>query len=120
SGAPLKGIDQMTGWLGIIVAVLGGAAAAGAAFYVIGRRLERRMGAFALATSEREHARQLDEARQARALEVKEELLRSREGLERELLGRRQEVERRQQTLDQKVTDIENRQRNLGRVEEAL
>ena len=110
----------MNGWLSILVAVLGGAVAAGAAFYVIGRHLERRMGAFTLSTSEREHARQLDEARQARTLEVKEELLRAREGLERELMGRRQEVERRQQTLDQKVTDLENRNRNLGRTEEAL
>lgn len=110
----------MTGWVSILVAVLGGAVAAGAAFYVIGRRLERRIATLTTFNAEREHARQLDEARQARALEVKEELLRAREGLERELMGRRQEVERRQQTLDQKVTDIENRQRNLGRVEEGL
>src|SRR5690348_852372 len=110
----------MTGWLGIFIAVLGGAVAAGAAFYAIGRRLERRIGTLATLNAEREHGRQLDEAKQARSLEVKEELLRAREGLERELMGRRQEVERRQQTLDQKVTDIENRQRQLGRVEEGL
>ena len=110
----------MSGFLGILIAVLGGAVAAGAAFYVIGRRFERRIGALTSFNSEREHARQLDEARQARALEVKEELLRAREGLERELMGRRQEVERRQQTLDGKVTEIENRQRNIGRMEEAL
>ncbi|HEX4621508.1 MAG TPA: Rnase Y domain-containing protein, partial [Myxococcaceae bacterium] len=100
--------------------MLGGAVAAGAAFYVIGRRLERRLAAGTITNAGREHTRQLDEARQARTLEVKEELLRAREGLERELMGRRQEVERRQQTLDQKVTDIENRQRQLGRVEEGL
>src|SRR5690349_6703938 len=110
----------MTGWLGIFIAVLGGAVAAGAAFYAIGRRLERRIGTLATLNAEREHGRQLDEAKQARSLEVKEELLRAREGLERELMGRRQEVERRQQTLDQKVTDIENRQRQLGRLEEGL
>jgi len=110
----------MTGWVGILIAVLGGAVAAGAAFYVIGRRLERRIATLTSFNAEREHTRQLDEAKQARSLEVKEELLRAREGLERELLGRRQEVERRQQTLDSKVTDIENRQRHLGRQEEAL
>ena len=116
-------IDPMTGWLGIFLAVLGGAVAAGAAFYVLGRRLERRMAAFTLSTSEREHARQLDEARQSRALEVKEELLRSREGLERELLGRRQEVERRQQTTRNRFTHFARRRyatfsifpRNSGR-----
>src|SRR6185437_8072080 len=110
----------MTGWMSLLVAVLGGAVAAGAAFYIIGRRFERRIAALTSFNAEREHARQLDEAKQARALEVKEELLRSREGLERELMGRRQEVERRQQTLDGKVTEIENRQRNIGRMEEAL
>jgi len=110
----------MTGWLGILVAVLGGACAAGAAFYVLGRRNERRLAEIARAAADREHQRQMDEARQARALEVKEELIRAREGVERELLGRRQEVDRRQQTLDQKVTEIENRQRALGRTEAAL
>ena len=110
----------MTGWLGILIAVLGGAVAAGAVFYTIGRRMERGIAALNIANADREHGRRLDEAKQARALEVKEELLRAREGLERELMGRRQEVERRQQTLDQKVTDIENRQRQLGRVEEGL
>jgi ribonuclease Y len=110
----------MTGWVSILVAVLGGAVAAGAAFYVIGRRLERRIAALTLTNADREHTRRLDETRAARSLEVKEELLRAREGLERELMGRRQEVDRRQQTLDQKVTDIENRQRHLGRLEEGL
>jgi len=110
----------MTGWLGTVLAVLGGAFAAGAAFYLMGRRLERRLAQVAQAAADREHHRQLDEARQARALEVKEDLIRAREGLERELLGRRQEVDRRQQTLDQKVTEIENRQRALGRTEAAL
>src|SRR5262249_16846839 len=110
----------MTGWLGILLAVLGGAVAAGAAFYVFGPRPERRGATLTPLNAEREHARQLDEAKQARSLEAKEELLRAREGLERELMGRRQEVDRRQQTLDNKVTDIENRQRHLGRQEEAL
>jgi len=110
----------MTGWLGIIVAVLGGALAAGAAFYFLGRRLERRLAQVAQDAADREHHRQMDEARQARTLEVKDELIRAREGLERELLGRRQEVDRRQQTLDQKVTEIENRQRAMGRTEAAL
>ena len=110
----------MAGWTSVLIAVLGVAIAAGAAFYIIGRRLERRIAALSQANAEREHARQLEEARQSRLLEVKEEMLRAREGLERELLGRRQEVDRRQQTLDQKVTEIENRQRNLGRVEETL
>src|SRR5690349_21305126 len=110
----------MPGWASLLIAVLGGAVAAGAVFYAIGRRFERRIAALTSFNSEREHARQLDEAKQARALEVKEELLRAREGLERELMGRRQEVERRQQTLDGKVTEIENRQRGIGRMEEAL
>ncbi|HTY05206.1 MAG TPA: ribonuclease Y [Gemmatimonadales bacterium] len=110
----------MTGWLGMILAVLGGAVAAGAVFYFLGRRLERRLAQVAQGAADREHHRQMEEARQARTLEVKEELIRAREGLERELLGRRQEVDRRQQTLDQKVTEIENRQRAMGRTEAAL
>ena len=110
----------MPQWLGFLVAVLGGVLAVGTAFYIVGRRLERRIAAAAAAKAALDQARLLDEARQGRALEVKEETLKAREGLERELAGRRQEVERRQQTLDQKLTAIEDRQRAIGRQEEVF
>ena len=110
----------MPQWLGLLVAVLGGALAAGTAFYAIGRRIERRIAAAGAAKAALDQARLLDEARQGRAIEIKEEILKTREGLERELAGRRQEVDRRQQTLDQKLTAIEDRQRAIGRQEESF
>ncbi|HXH63052.1 MAG TPA: Rnase Y domain-containing protein, partial [Gemmatimonadales bacterium] len=107
-------------WLGIVVAVFGGALAAGTAFYFVGRRLGRRAADAIADAARREHERLLDETRQRLALEGKAELLKAREHIEQDVAGRRAELDRQRQNVEQKFAAIEDRQRDLGRQEQGL
>ena len=93
----------MPNWLAIIAAVLGGGIVAGAAFYVLARRLRARA-----ARAADEGARALEDARQRIALAAKEEVLAAREQLQ-------QQLSRREQSLDQKLSAVEQRDQDLVR-----
>jgi ribonuclease Y len=103
----------MPSWLAIIAAVLGGGVAAGAAFYVLGRRLERRAAEAAAQAVARESERVLEETRQRMVLAAKEELMSARETMQKEL-GRREQV------FDQKLAAVDRREEELRRREQQL
>jgi len=105
----------MTDGLAIVSAVLGGALAAGAVFYIFGRRVERRAAEGAARAVAAEGERLLEEARQRMVLAAKEELMGAREAWEEEATRRRHELERREQTLEQRVGALEERERGLER-----
>ncbi|HYT03259.1 MAG TPA: ribonuclease Y [Gemmatimonadales bacterium] len=110
----------MPDWLGIVTALLGGVLAAGAASYIAGRRVERRLAQAAARAAVVEGERLLEEARQRLVLVAKEELLRTREALEEEAARRRREQERREQAVEQRVGALEERERGLERRARAL
>ena len=110
----------MTGAIGVIAAVLGGGVAAGTAFYVLGRRLERRAADAAARAAARESERLLADAKQRLTVSAKEELLQARETLERELALRRSELEKREAALERRTAAGEERERELGRRDQAL
>src|SRR5438128_2122008 len=110
----------MTGAIGLIAAVLGGGVAAGTAFYVLGRRLERRAADAAARAAARESERLLADAKQRLTVSAKEELLQARETLERELALRRIEREKREAALERRPAAGEERERELGRRDQAL
>ncbi len=95
----------MAEWPSLIAAVLGGGIAAGTAFYVLGRRYQRRAAGAS--------ARSLEDARQRIALAAKEEVVAAREQLQ-------QQLSRREQTLDQKLGAVEQRDQELRRREQQL
>ena len=105
----------MPGWIGIIGAVVAGGVAAGTAAYIVGRLVEKRAALAAAAAAAREAERVLEAAKQKLALGAKEELLAAREQLERELAGRRSDVERREAALDKKLGALDERERDLER-----
>jgi ribonuclease Y len=105
----------MPGWIGLIGAVVAGGVAAGTAAYIVGRWVERRAAAAAAAAAAREAERVLEAAKQKLALTAKEEWLAAREQLDRELAGRRGDVERREAALDKKLTTLDDRERELER-----
>ena len=105
----------MPGWIGIIGAVVAGGVAAGTAAYIVGRLVERRTALAAAAAAAREAERVLEAAKQKLALTAKEELLAAREQLERELAGRRSDVERREAALDKKLSALDEREHELER-----
>ncbi len=105
----------MPGWIGFIAAVVAGAATAGTAAYIIGRLVEHRAAEAAAAAAAREAVRVLEAAKQQLALTAKGELLAAREQLERELAGRRSDVERREATFDKKLGALDERERELER-----
>ncbi len=118
----------------VIVAVLGGAGLAGAVFFVVGRRTERReaeaAGRAAEQTAERllGQARRDSESAKAEAiLAAKEEIMQARELWEREAKDRREEMDRLQQRLEQrdalverKLSTLEENGRELEQREQAL
>ncbi|HVH08798.1 MAG TPA: ribonuclease Y, partial [Gemmatimonadales bacterium] len=103
----------MTQWLGGVAALLGGAVAAGVAFYVVGRRVERRAAEAAARAAAAESERLLAEARQRVVLAAKEELLQAREAFEQEAARRRRESERREQQLEERLAGLEERARGV-------
>jgi len=110
----------MASWPGLITAVLGGGAAAGAAFYIVGRRMERRVAEAAARAAAREGERLLEEAKQRMTLSAKEELLRARETLEQELAHRRSENERREVALERRAASVEERERESTKRDQGL
>lgn len=115
-------------------AVLGGAIIAGAAFFVVGRRVERRdaerMGRSAAQKAEHilRDARKDAEKEKAQALlGAKEEILRLRDEWDREEKDRREELDRHQTRLeeretliDRKLNTLDDRARELDERERGL
>ncbi len=110
----------MTDLTGLFAAVLGGGVAAGAAFYVLGRRGERRAADVAARVAARESERLLEDTKQRLTLVAKEELLRARETLERELSLRRGDFEKRETALERRAAADAERERELGARDQAL
>src|SRR3989442_14256162 len=92
----------MGAWPGVLLALLSGAAAAGVAFYILGRRIERRVAEAAARAAAAEAERLLEEARQRVVLAAKEELLQAREAWDQEATRRRGELQRRERQPDER------------------
>ena len=103
----------MGAWPAVLFALLSGAAAAGVASYIVGRRVERRVAEAAARATAAEGERLLEEARQRVVLTAKEELLQAREAWEQEATRWRRELERREQQLDERAGALEERDRQL-------
>jgi ribonuclease Y len=110
----------MPNWLAILAALVGGAVAAGAVFYRMGRRGERRTTAALAQARAAESERLLDDARQRLVLAAKEELMHSREAWEEEVGRRRRDIERREDQIDQKLATLEERGREHARRDQAF
>src|SRR5438067_1063218 len=106
-------IDPMADWLAVLSALFGGGVAAGALFYMIGRRVERRTAEAAARAAAAETERLLGEARQRVVLAAKEELMQAREVFEEEAARRRRDLERHEQLLEQRLGGLEERARGL-------
>ncbi|NIM51129.1 MAG: ribonuclease Y [Gemmatimonadales bacterium] len=111
----------------LILAVLGGAGIAGAAFYMVGRRSERRdaeaQGRSAAQQAERllSQAQRDAEAGKAEALlSAKEEIMKLREEWEQEAKRRREELERHQERLEERETLIDRKLNTLDDREREL
>jgi len=110
----------MSTWIEIVMAVLGGAVAAGTVFYVLGRRTERRVAEAAARVAARDGERHLEDAKQRLQLEAREEQLKSREALEQELGDRRRDVEQRHTALERQQAAVGERDRDVSRREQSL
>src|SRR5216110_1269126 len=99
---------------------LGGGIAAGVAFYLLGRRVERRTAEAAARAAAAESERLLADARQRVVLAAREELMQARETFEQEAARRRRESERREQLVEQRLTGLEERARGLEQRGRAL
>ena len=117
----------MVNWLSAVAATLGVALAAAFAFFVVGRRVERRAALAAAGAAKLEGERMLEEARQRLALTAKEQLLQARESLEHEASRRRRDADRRESAMDerderlrQRERGCEDRERNLVTREEQI
>jgi ribonuclease Y len=123
-----------TDLLVLILAVLGTAGIAGAAFYMLGRRAERRMAELAGRTAEQQAERLLTEAKRdaeaARSQAVlagKEKVMKSREEWEREEKQRREELDRlqervseREALIDRKLNTLDDRESDLKRRDQSV
>src|SRR4051812_3677072 len=96
----------MTMVVGLVLAVLGGAAIAGTVFFILGRRLERAAAEIAGRTASQQSERILSDAKRsaeaARAeaiLSAKEEIIRTRETWETEVQRRREDLERQERRV---------------------
>jgi ribonuclease Y len=105
----------MVGWFGILTAVLGGGLLAGAAFYFVGRRLERHTSDAAARAAAEHSARLLEETRQRLALEARAELLKAREDVERDADRRRGDLSRREAAVDRRAGEMDGREKELER-----
>ena len=110
----------MVDWLSVLGALAGGAVGAGAAFYLVRRRVERRAATAAAQAATVASERLLEEARQRLALAAKEEVLQAREVFEQEASRRRREMERREATLDERLAALEEREARLHQRDRAL
>ena len=103
----------MANWLIILSALAGGGVAAGLVFYLVGRRVERRVAEAAARAAAAESERLLADARQRVVLAAKEELIRAREVFEEDATRRRRDSERREQALEQRQSGLDERERAL-------
>lgn len=124
------GTDQLI----TILAVLGAVAVAGAVFYMMGRRAERRLAELAGRSATQQADRLLSEARRdaeaARSqavLEGKEQVMKSREEWEREEKQRREELDRfqeriseRETLIDRKLNALDDREKELQRRDQSV
>ncbi len=118
----------------VIAAVLVGAVVAGAVFFMLGRRAERREAERRGRSAEQQAKQLLDQARRdadsakhEALLQAKEESLELREQWEREEKERRDELDRHQQRLeeretliDRKLNALDYRERELQRQEQSV
>ena len=118
----------------VIVAVLVGAVVAGAVFFMLGRRAERREAERRGRSAEQQVKQLLDQARRdadsakhEALLQAKEESLELREQWEREEKERRDELDRHQQRLeeretliDRKLNALDDHERELQRREQSV
>jgi ribonuclease Y len=110
----------MADWLAGGAALVGAGVVAGAACYVVGRRLERHAAEAAARAAAGETERLLAEARQRVVLAAKEELIQAREAWEQEAARRRREFERREQGLDERGAAVDEKDRGLERRAQTL
>jgi ribonuclease Y len=113
--------------IGILLAALGAAAAAGLAFFIVGRAVERRAAARARATAQAVGERILEDARRdAEAfksqlvLSGREELSKAREAWEAEVGRRREDLLRGERRLDEREQQLERKIELLERREGEL
>ncbi len=118
----------------IVIAALGTIGLVGAAFYMFGRRIERRLAAAAGKSVEEQAQRLLENAQRAAdaakaeaILAGKEEVIAAREEWERDEKRRRDEisrierrVEERETHLEKKGTGLDNRETDLQRRDESV
>ena len=110
----------MPSWLAIVAAVLGGGCVAGTAFYVLGRRVQRRVADGAARTAAAETERLLEEARQRMVLAAREELMAARETLHTSLDQKLADVDRRDQELRRREQQMEQGAAALGQKEREI
>lgn len=118
----------------LILAVLGAAGVAGTAFFVVGRRMERRL-AQALGRTASHQAEQIMErarreaesAQQEAILAAKQEIMQLREQWEREAAARREELDRHEERLedrealiDRKLNTLDDQQQQVQAREQDL
>ncbi len=118
----------------LILAVLGAAGGAGAAFYVLGRRGERRLAEAAGRSAEQQAKRLLgdakresDAARAQAVLEGKEAVIKLKEEWDQEEKHRREELDRQQERIgerdtliDRKLNTLDDRDKELKRREQSV
>src|SRR5437867_1648920 len=109
----------MPTWVAILMAVLG-VVAAGAAFYVLGRRSERRIAQVTADRIGKEQERLLEEARARFSVTAREELAKTRETLEQEIGRRRTDVDRREAAIGRREDELGRRDQELGRRDQSL
>jgi len=124
------GTDQLI----TILAVLGVTAIAGAVFYVMGRRVERKLAELAGRSATQQADRLLSEARRdaeavrsQAVLEGKEQVMKFREDWEREEKQRREELDRfqdriseRETLIDRKLNALDDREKELQRRDQSV
>jgi len=110
----------MPSWLAIVAAVLGGGVVAGTAFYVLGRRVQRRAADAAARAAATETERLLEDARQRMVLAAREELMAARETLHTSLDQKLADVDRRDQELRRREQQMEQRAAALGQKEREI
>ena len=110
----------MPSWLAIVAAVLGGGVVAGTAFYVLGRRVQRRAADAAARAAATETERLLEDARQRMVLAAREELMAARETLHTSLDQKLADVDRRDQEVRRREQQMEQRAAALGQKEREI
>jgi ribonuclease Y len=104
----------------MVAAVLGGGIVAGTAFYVLGRRVQRRAADAAARAAAAETQRLLEDARQRMVLAAREELMAAREALHKSLDQKLADVDRRDQELRRREHQTEQRTTALGQKEQEI